>query len=156
MKDKRTVKVYPFALYRIEAFSDYLNRMYHSGFKITKILFGFILFFEPVKPKDTIKCIILTRHFYRNMRHEKWNDADFLAKRNKGFVKGNGFLLDEYAWFASSIYEIYLTRALDSDDLAELKKYRKNRIIRANLLKAVEWLIVLATLCLGCYDQFYN
>lgn len=153
MKDKRTVKVYPFALYRIEAFSDYLDRMYHSGFKITKILFGFILFFEPVKPKNTTKCIILTRYFYLNMRREKWNDAEFLKKRNPDFVKGNGFLLSNHSYISSCMYEIYLTRVLNPNGIAELKKYRKNRIVRINILKASECILILAGLCLWLYQM---
>ena len=152
--EKMIVKFYPFAFYRIERFSEYLTRMYHSGYKISKILFGFILLFETVIPKETKKCVILTRYFHRNMKREKWNDADFMKSRNPRFNKGNGFLFDVYKTGVSVLYGIYLTGTFKPEDLDALKQHRKKRIAKINALKITEFIIIVAGFCLVAYDIF--
>lgn len=136
------IKFYPFALYRLNAFEDYLTKMYYTGYQLKKLYLGFILVFEPVIPKAHRKCIVLTRYFYINMRREKWNDADFIKKSNPKFNKGNGFLFDVYSWLPSVKYEIILTGLPKDEDINALREYRKKRILRINLIKLAEFILI--------------
>lgn len=147
-KEKNFVWIYPFALYRLNAFEDYLTKMYYTGYQLKSIYLGFILVFEPVTPKSQRKCIVLTRYFYINMKREKWNDAEFLKSINPKFNKGNGFLFDVYSRFPSVIYEIRLTGVPKEEDISALREHRRKRIWRINLMKLAELILVVAGLVL--------
>ncbi len=141
---KNFVWIFPFALYRLDKFEDYLTKMYYTGYQLKKLYLGFILVFEPVTPKAHRKCIVLTRYFHRNMRREKWNDADFLKSINPKFNKGNGFLFDVYSWLPSVKYEIRLTGVPKDEDIIALREHRRKRILRVNLIKLAELILVVA------------
>ena len=40
---KNLIWIYPFALYRLDAFEDYLTKMYYTGYQLKKLYLGFIL-----------------------------------------------------------------------------------------------------------------
>ena len=141
---KNFVWIFPFALYRLDKFEDYLTKMYYTGYQLRKLYLGFILVFEPVTPKTHRKCIVLTRYFHRKMKREKWNDAEFLKSINPEFNKGNGFLFDVYSWFPSVKYEIRLTGVPKDEDIIALREHRKKRILRVNLIKLAEFVLVVA------------
>ena len=141
---KNFVWFFPFALYRLDKFEDYLTKMYYTGYQLRKLYLGFILVFEPVTPKTYRKCIVLTRYFHRKMKREKWNDAEFLKSINPEFNKGNGFLFDVYSWFPSVKYEIRLTGVPKDEDIIALREHRKKRILRVNLIKLAEFVLVVA------------
>ena len=124
--------IYPFALYRIEKFTEYLNKQYQRGFAVTKILFGCIVFFNAVEPKKHTNVAILTRNYHRNMKREKWNDAKFIQSRHR-FNTGNGFVCEIYALTVSTEYKIYITRVIEKDDIEALKEHRKAQIKRINI-----------------------
>lgn len=147
-KEKNLIWIYPFALYRLDKFEDYLTKMYYTGYQLKKLYLGFILVFEPVTPKAHRKCIVLTRYFHINMKREKWNDADFLKKTNPKFNKGNGFLFDVYSWLPSVKYEIRLTGVPKDEDIIALREHRKKRILRVNLIKLEFALAAVATVVL--------
>ncbi len=144
--------IYPFALYRIEKFTEYLNKQYQKGFAVTKILFGFIIFFKAVEPKKHTNVAILTRYYHRNMKREKWNDAKFIQSRHR-FNPGNGLICEVYAYSVSTMYGLYINRVIEKEDIEALKAYRKNQISRVNILKGV-WgtalIASVATLVLQC------
>lgn len=143
-KEKNFAWIYPFALYRLNAFEDYLTKMYYTGYQLKKLYLGFILVFEPVTPKSRRKCIVITRYFHRNMKREKWNDAEFLKSINPKFNKGNGFLFDVYSWLPSVKYEIRLTGVPKDEDIIALREHRKKRILRVNLIKLTEFILAVA------------
>lgn len=143
-ENRAAVRLFPFALYRIDALEDYLTEMYHSGYEIKKIICGFILVFEAVTPKKPKRCVVLTRYFHINMKREKWNDADFLKKINPKFNKGNGFLFDVYSWLPSVKYEIRLTGVPKDEDIIALREHRRKRIWRINLMKLSELILIVA------------
>ena len=146
-KEKTATKIFPFALYRIDALEEYFTQMYQSGLLISKILFGFILIFKPIKrSKDDLRCVVLTRHYYRKARRTKWDDGAFLEKRNPKFHKGDGFQTEVYAYFASAKYYINMTGVLATEDFEALKQYRKKRIVKINILKVLEFLLILTGL----------
>lgn len=143
-KEKLLIKIFPFALYRIDELEDYLTEMYQSGLLISKILFGFILVFKPIKKaKDDLRCIVLTEHSNSRARRIKWDDGAFLKKRNSSFHKGDGFQTQAYAFFAETKYSVHLTRVMTSEDYEALKQYRKKRIVKINILKFLESLLIL-------------
>ncbi len=137
MKNKnKTIRFFPFALYRLDAFSEYLTKLYKSKLTVYRILFGCIIVLTPIKePKENMRCIILTEHFYINARRKKWDDAEFLQKRNHNFQKGNGIQTEIYTYSVSTRCFVYLTRKLTQEDVAALKENRKKRIIKINALK---------------------
>ena len=128
--------LYPFALYRIEKFTEYLNKQYQRGFAVTKILFGCIVFFNAVEPKKHTNVAILTRNYHRNMKREKWNDAKFIQSRHR-FNTGNGFVCEIYALTVSTEYKIYINRVIEKDDIESLKGHRKAQIKRINICKGL-------------------
>lgn len=147
-KNKNMLWFYPFALFRLSAFEDYLTRMYRTGYQPKKMYLGFIILFEPVTPKERNRFVVLTRYFYINMKREKWNDAEFLRKINPKFNKGSGLLFDVYSHLPSTVYEIRLISVAKDEDVIALREHRKNRLFRINTLKFIELAIIVAGIIL--------
>lgn len=147
-KSKNMIWLYPFALFRLNAFEDYLTRMYHTGYQPKKMYLGFIILFEPVTPKERNRFVILTRYYFINMKREKWNDAEFFRRINPKFNKGSGLLFDVYSYLPSTVYEIRLTSVAKDEDIAALREHRKKRIFSINALKFIEFAVIAAGIIL--------
>lgn len=134
---KTVIKIFAFALFRINSLTDYLNEMRVKGYKLIKIRLGCILFFEPTKVRDDLKYVILSEEFHYNLDFEKqkFDDVSFMEKINARFHKGNGEQFDVVN--RGVLYHIYLTAFFTSEDLEALKKHRKKYILRNNIL----WII---------------
>ncbi len=136
MNRKETIiKFFPFAWFRIESLTDYINEMYRNGYRIIKIKFGCILYFQQEKMRDDLRYVILTRYFNHKARHRKWDDADFIEKRNASYHRGDGFQFKNIIVTAETAYEVYLTNAITDDDLTALREYRKKHLIKGNAEK---------------------
>lgn len=132
----------PFSLFRVESLTKYLNKMYYYGYKIKEIKFGCILIFEKATFRDDLKYVILTRYFYRHARKKKWDDIEFLESVNPHFCKDNGKQFDVYSPEASIRYYVYLTKSVSDDNYSDLLKYRKNRLLRVNIIKFLFYLFL--------------
>lgn len=129
-RQKDLIKFFPFALFQIERLTEYLNRMYKSGYQVVKIKFGCILIFRKATVKEGFKYFILTRHFYYKARKKKWDDIELLEKISPRFHKGNGEQFDVYVWFSYALYYIYLSRLIPEEDYQKIIAYRKNIFLK--------------------------
>ncbi len=134
-KKETIIKFFPFAWFRIESLTDYINEMYRNGYRIIKIKSGCILYFQQGKVRDDLRYVILTRHFNRKARRKKWDDTDFIEKRNASYHHGDGFQFKNIIVTAETAYEVYLTNAVTDDDLTALREYRKKHLIKGNAEK---------------------
>ena len=128
-KDRqKIIKFFPKATMRLDAFTDYLNMMYRQGYKLVNLKLDCFLYFEKVKTNDEYRYIILTEHYNRSGNKGKWNDIEYLEKRNPCFHNGNGELFFKIYGGVNVRYYIYLTRIVSNEDYAALNEFRKKRM----------------------------
>lgn len=121
-----------FSLLRLDRITDYLNEMRKKGYKLIKIKHWCVFVFQYSKIKDDFKYTILTEHYcFSSYFKQKWNDIEFLEKRNSRFHKGNGEQCD---YLAADVWcHIYLTRLITDEDISALNEYRKKHILKCQM-----------------------
>lgn len=121
---KTVYKILLFSLLQIDRITDYLNEMLEKGYKLKKIILGFIFVFEQSKVKDGYRYTILTENWNRgSYSKQKWNDVFFLEKRNPRFFRNNGEHCDYLYYFLNTWSSIYLTRVITDEDIVALREY---------------------------------
>ena len=153
------IKFFPKATLRLNSFTDYLNMMYRQGYKLIDLKLDCFLYFEKEKKRtnDEYRYIILTEHYNRSGKKGKWNDIEYLEKRNPRFHNGNGELFFIIYGDVNVRYYIYLTRIVSNEDCVALNEFRKIRMQKINVLRLILDLIIgISASILILYHIFYS
>ena len=136
MMKKNFVWIFPFALYRIDAFANYLTEMRQKGLMLEKVgVFG-VLHFKRVKPRNDLQYVILTSRFPMLwFRIKNW-DTDFMKKQVCQFDKSFHKVLTVSS-FTEYRYHIYFADVIHSESIEKLQKHRKKRLVRVNIYRTV-------------------
>ena len=150
MNDKKIYKFFPFVSSRLGSLLKYINRMYENDYQIVDIIFDCVLVFEKSPKKDGYTYFILTEECNRG-RRKRWDDIEFLEERSEKFHKGNGEKLDKFNAVLAMNYYVYLTKHISTEEYNEVCEYRKKHLIRANILRVIISIIMIAGLSLTIY-----
>ncbi|MGN0548561.1 MAG: hypothetical protein ACI4IM_03075 [Acutalibacteraceae bacterium] len=143
MSDMKIYKFFPLATVRLWSLYKYINRMYENDYKIVDIILDCVLVFERSQKKEGYMYFILTEQYRRDSRKKKWNDIEFLEKRNPKFHKGNGEQFEKFKGDLDADYYIYLTKHISMDEYKTLCEYRKNFLLKAIVYRFIMYSVAL-------------
>lgn len=153
MDDCKEIKMifFPFATIRIKALADFLNDMGGQGYKLIKIKFDCILYFEKANIKPGRKYYVLTESRYRGIKDRRWSDIKFLENRIPDFHYGDGEQLSIFK-MRTVFYRIYLTKFISDENNKALEEHRTENIKWLRRVRIAENVIIwLAILYLVLY-----